>query len=92
MKNNSLTLKITTLAVLTLCFSFLTGGALLLKNLESLLTSWGQDLQMTVYLAASQSDEERNQIEKKLSSYPSVESVSYVSQQASLDKFSAQPP
>lgn len=90
MKNNSLTLKITTLAVLTLCFSFLTGGALLLKNLESLLTSWGQDLQMTVYLAASQSDEERNQIEKKLSSYPSVEGVSYVSQQAALDKFSAQ--
>ncbi len=87
---NSLTLKVTTLAVLTLCFSFLTGGALILKNLESVLTSWGQDLQMTIYLDHTQTEAERNQIQKRLSSYAAVEGVSYVTRENALEKFRTQ--
>lgn len=87
---NSLTLKVTTLAVLTLCFSFLTGGSLVLKNLESVLTSWGQDLQMTIYLNPNQTEEERSQIHKKISQYIAVENVSYVTRESALEKFRSQ--
>ncbi|MEK6774312.1 MAG: permease-like cell division protein FtsX [Bdellovibrionota bacterium] len=90
MKKSSLALKMTTFVVLTMCFLFLIGGSLVLKNVNHVLTSWGQDLQMTIYLDQAQTEEQRNQIIQKLSRYPDVESTRYVPQEKALEQFRVQ--
>ncbi len=90
MKHRSLALKLTTFTVLSLCFSILFGGSLLLGNLKNILSSWGQDLQMNVYLNSGHTEEQRNSIKEKILQYPGVEDVSYVSEEESLKVFRTQ--
>lgn len=90
MKQRSLALKLTTYTVLTLCFSILFGGSLLLGNLKNILSSWGQDLQMNIYLNSSHTEEQKNLIKEKVLQYPGVEEVSYISEEESLKFFRTQ--
>ena len=90
MRKRSLALKLTTFTVLTLCFSILFGGSLLLGNLKNILSSWGQDLQMNIYLNSGHTEEQRNSIKEKVLQYPGVDEVSYLSEEESLKVFRSQ--
>lgn len=90
MKMRSYALKLTTFAVLAMCFSILFGGNLVLKNLDNVLTAWGEDLQMNVYLNSGHSEQQRNELIEKIKQYPHVEKVDYASEEESLKTFQTQ--
>jgi len=90
MKKNSVHLKLMTVGVLTLCFSFIAAGAVLLQNFQQILSAWGDDLQMTVYIDQNQSVDDQTRITNKILNYAGVEKVQFVSQQESIQQFEGQ--
>lgn len=80
-------LQITTALVLSACAFLVSGSLLLTGNLQSILTMWGEESVVTVYLQSDLSIEQKDEVESFLRSLPDVSEVSYVSQQQALEEF-----
>lgn len=88
MKNKAL--RISTMMVVTACFLVMGGGLLLSQNLKNLLTLWGNDIQLTVYLNDDSTELQQAQIQKFLNSSRSVKGVLFVDQRKALADFQLQ--
>lgn len=83
-------LKISTLVVVTACFVVMGAALLVSKNFKNLLTLWGEDLQLTVYLDPDISNVGRDGIEKKLKDSGKVATVKFIDQEKALNDFRSQ--
>jgi cell division transport system permease protein len=83
-------LKLTTLIVVTACFVVIGASLLVSKNFRNILTLWGEDVQMTVYLSSDLSEQGRQDIEKYLKDSGQVSDVQLVSQEKALSDFRVQ--
>lgn len=83
-------LKISTLVVVTACYVIMGGALLVSQNFRNLLTMWGEDVQMTVYLAEDLSPQGRQDIEAKIRQSEGVGEVQFISQDQALKDFRVQ--
>lgn len=83
-------LKISTLIVVTACFVVMGSTVLLSQNFKNLLTLWGEDVQMTVYLSQDLSDKGRQEIEDKLKATGKVGEIKLITQEKALGDFRTQ--
>lgn len=83
-------LKISTLVVVTACFVVMGSTVLLSQNFKNLLTLWGEDVQMTVYLSQDLSDKGRQEIEEKLKATGKVGEIKLITQEKALGDFRTQ--
>lgn len=83
-------LKFSTLIVVTACFVVLGATLLVSQNFRSILTLWGEDVQMTVYLSQDLSDQGRLEIESRLKKTGKVSEVHLVTQEKALGEFRIQ--
>lgn len=83
-------LKISTLVVVTACFVVMGASLLLTINLQKILTLWGDDIQMTVYLAEDLTVENRQEIEAGLKAEPKIGKVELITQEMALGDFRKQ--
>lgn len=83
-------LKISTLVVVTACFAVMGAAVLISQNFKNILTLWGEDVQMTVYLSSDLSDKGRLFIIEKLNSSGKVGTVQHINQENALTEFRAQ--
>ncbi|KHD88067.1 MAG: hypothetical protein OM95_11140 [Bdellovibrio sp. ArHS] len=86
----NLALKISTLVVVTACFAVMASGLLISQNFKNILTLWGEDVQMTVYLSQDLSEQGRLFIEKKLKESGKIGAIQLVNQEKALSDFRAQ--
>lgn len=84
------TLQFSTLIVVTACYLVVCGSFLLSQNLQKILTVWGEELQMTVYLSENSEALDVETLQKKIESNPNVGKVKFVSKDRALDDFRAQ--
>lgn len=89
-KQKNLSLIFSTYLILTLSFTVVMIFSLLSVNINTLLTKWGQDTQVIVYLTNNISTLERERIEKFVTSDPIVAEVSFVSKEKALEDFQSQ--
>ncbi|MFM6929469.1 MAG: cell division protein FtsX [Bdellovibrio sp.] len=86
----NLALKLSTLIVVTACFAVIGVSLLISQNFKNVLTMWGEDVQLTVYLASDISEEGRKGIEKFLTDSGKVSEVKLVNQEKALSDFRTQ--
>jgi len=84
------TLQFTTLLVVTACYLVVCSSMVLSQNLQKILTVWGEDLQMTVYLSENSEAPEIDTLRRKIETKPGVGSVRFVSKEQALQDFRAQ--
>lgn len=61
--------------------------AMLSRNLEVLLTKWGEDLQVTAYLDPKLPEDKRVELAQNLEKLPEVERTTYVSEALAMRRF-----
>lgn len=83
-------LKLSTLVVVTACFVVMGAALLISQNFRNILTLWGEDVQMTVYLAQDLSDSGRESIQARLKENDEVGAVKFISQEKALGDFRLQ--
>jgi cell division transport system permease protein len=83
-------LRVTTFIVVSACFVVMGFSLLLSQNFKRILTLWGEDVQMTVYLSADLSEPGRLDIEKLLNDTGKVGKVTLVTQEKALSDFRTQ--
>lgn len=83
-------LKVSTLVVVTACFVVMGSALLIAQNFKNILTLWGEDVQMTVYLSQDLSEKGREFIENKIKESGSVGEIHYVTQEKALGDFRTQ--
>jgi cell division transport system permease protein len=86
----NLALKLSTLIVVTACFAVIGVCLLISQNFKNILTLWGEDVQLTVYLANDISEDGRKGIEKFLTDSGKVSEVKLVNQEKALSDFRTQ--
>lgn len=80
-------LWISSLVVSTACFAVMAGALLFSQNLRNVLTLWGEDIQMTVYLSSDLTPQQQTEIEKTLREAAHVRQVQLVTQEKALEDF-----
>ncbi len=90
MKKKNLALQISTLVVTTACFTVMACTLLFSQNLRNILTLWGEDIQMTVYLGQDLSIEQQQNIEQVLRAEKNVRDVRLITQEKALTDFRTQ--
>src|SRR5690554_263145 len=80
-------MQIATLAVLAGTYTVISMSLLIHQNLESILTQWGQTVQMSVYLDDEIQPEDRSKIEAFLRKQDLFSKVNYVSKDQAAAKF-----
>ncbi len=80
-------LKVSTLIVVTACFAVMASTLLISQNFRHLLTLWGEDVQMTVYLKEDLPEESRQGIIQKLEETGKVGKVRFINQEEALSDF-----
>ena len=83
-------LQVSTLIVITACFVVIGSSLLLSQNMKKILTLWGDDIQMTVYLSPELNPTQQAALEKNLSQIPEIGEVKYITQQKALSDFRSQ--
>ena len=83
-------LKLSTLVVVTACFVVMGAALLISQNFRNILTLWGEDVQLTVYLAQDLSDSGRDNIQARLRDHDEVGAVTFISQEKALGDFRSQ--
>ncbi|ASD65229.1 cell division protein FtsX [Bdellovibrio bacteriovorus] len=83
-------LKVSTLVVVTACFVVMGAALLVSQNFRNILTLWGEDVQMTVYLSQDLSEKGRQDIESKIKENENVAGVKFVTQEQALGDFRSQ--
>ncbi len=86
----NLALKLSTLIVVTACFVVMGAALLISQNFKNILTLWGEDVQMTVYLSPELSRQGREGLESFLKETGKVGEVSFVNQEKALSEFRTQ--
>ncbi len=89
-RGNNFALHLSTLVVATACFVVMGSALLISQNLKSILTLWGEDMQMTVYLAQDLSSAQQKKIEDFLHQQKNVQEVVLVNQEKALGEFRTQ--
>lgn len=80
-------LKFSTLIVLVACFCVFDGALLGSKNLKNILTQWGEEAQLTVYLKSSVDVSEKEEIEGRIKQHEIIDSVTYISPEMAMNDF-----
>ncbi len=83
-------LQSATVLVLSMSFVLISFFAATSKNLYTLLSSWGENLQMTVYLSEGTDSKRTDEIQKILESEDKLESVLFVPKSKALEVFKTQ--
>lgn len=83
-------LKFATFFVITSCYLVIAASLVFGLNLKSLLSKWGEDVQMTVYLSPDVTESQKKVIEKNLQSHAAIENFEFISQTKALDDFREQ--
>lgn len=83
-------LKISTLVVVSACFVVMGSALLFSQNFKNILTLWGKDVQLTVYLAPDISEKGREFIEGKLKATGKTSEIHLVTQEKALGDFRSQ--
>ncbi|MEK2689286.1 cell division protein FtsX [Bdellovibrio sp. GT3] len=86
----NLALKLSTLIVVTACFVVMGAAALLSQNFKNILTHWGEDVQLTVYLSSDISEAGRQELEAYFKSQKDIGDFALVTQEKALTDFRAQ--
>lgn len=86
----NLALKLSTLVVATACFIVMGASLLISQNFKNILTMWGEDVQMTVYLSQDISEQGRKGLEEFLKNTGKVNTVTYINQERALGDFRTQ--
>ncbi len=86
----NLALKFSTLIVVTACFVVMATSMLISKNFRNVLTHWGEDVQLTVYLSSDISAQGRDELEKYFKGHKSIGDFTLVTQDKALSDFRAQ--
>lgn len=89
-KDAQWTLRISTFIVVAACFVVMGFSLILSQNFQRILTLWGEDVQMTVYLSSDLSEQGRQDIEKLLKDSGKVSQVTLVTQEKALSDFRTQ--
>jgi len=87
-KKNSL--RFATVIVLTASFAVLQLLSLFALNLQNVLTMWGQQLQVNVYLSEEATPQQTTQVQNFLKNSDSIDHVEYISAQKALNTFKDQ--
>lgn len=87
---NHLALKISTLIVATACFTVMAGALLISQNLKRVLTYWGQDIQMTVYLSQELEPAQKQKIEDFFKTHSEIKEAKLITQEKALGDFRQQ--
>ncbi|MCB0350257.1 MAG: permease-like cell division protein FtsX [Bdellovibrionales bacterium] len=80
-------MQFATLSVLIGSFTVVSISALVHQNMERMLTHWGQEVKVTVYLQDAIQDSEKNKIHKYLSSNKMFEKVHLLTKKEAAEKF-----
>lgn len=83
-------LKISTLVVVTACFVVMGASILVSQNFKKILTLWGEDVQMTVYLSQDISEKGYQFIESKLKESGKTGEIHLINQEKALEDFRSQ--
>ena len=83
-------LQFSTLVVVTACYLVVTISVLLSQNLRKILTVWGEDLQMTVYLTDNSEAQDIESLKNKIESDKNIGKVKFVSKESALSDFRGQ--
>jgi len=83
-------LQFSTLIVVTACYLVVCGSFLVSKNLQKILTVWGEELQMTVYLSENSEVSAIESLQKKIEADANVGKVSFISKDQALNDFRVQ--
>src|SRR5437868_9207064 len=83
-------LQFSTLVVVTACYLVVSVSLLLSQNLRKILTVWGEDMQVTVYLSENSESAEIQSLQKKIEANSKVGKVKYISKEAALTEFQGQ--
>lgn len=83
-------LKISTLVVVTACFVVMGASILVSQNFRKILTLWGEDVQMTVYLSQDISEKGYQFIESKLKESGKAGEILLINQEKALEDFRSQ--
>jgi cell division transport system permease protein len=84
------TLQFTTMLVVTACYLVVCSSLLLSQNLKKILTVWGEELQMTVYLSENVEANEVASLQKKIEANPNVGKIRFISKEKALADFRGQ--
>lgn len=80
-------LKFSTIIVLIACFCVFDGALLGSKNLKNILSQWGEEAQLTVYLKSSVDVSEKEEIEGRIRQHEIIDSVTYISPEMAMNDF-----
>lgn len=83
-------LKVSTMIVVTACFVVMGAALLVSQNFKNILTLWGEDVQLTVYLDPDISQSGREFIEGKLKGSGKVGEIQLITQEKALSDFRSQ--
>ncbi len=83
-------LQFSTLVVVTACYLVVSISVLLSQNLRKILTLWGEDLQMTVYLAEESDPDQVQVLQNKIETNKNVGKVKLITKEAALQEFRGQ--
>lgn len=83
-------LRLSTWLVLSSCFSVLIGAALMSTNLERLLTLWGDEFQVTAYLAPDTGEDVIEGIRRRITAEATTGKVEFVGRERALKEFREQ--
>ncbi|WP_413576263.1 cell division protein FtsX [Bdellovibrio sp. HCB290] len=86
----NLALKFSTLIVVTACFVVMGAALLVSKNFKNILTHWGEDVQLTVYLSSDISAQGRDDLEGYFKSRKEIGDFNLVTQEKALSDFRVQ--
>lgn len=87
---SQMALKISTMVVVTACFVVMGASLLVAQNFRNILTLWGEDMQLTVYLDPDITTVGRESIENKLKSSDKIGGIKFVTQENALNDFRTQ--
>jgi cell division transport system permease protein len=87
---HSATVQLTTLTVLSGTFFVISTFALIHENLDSVLTRWGQEVQMTVFLEDDIDLVNLEELKLKIQKHRAVDTVAYISKEDAAKEFLTQ--
>ncbi len=82
-------ISLITVAIISVCLFLVGGYVLLTANLGQAVRTWRSDLRVTLYLQDGASEEDAAALQDRLSSFPEVKSVAYISKDQALSDFTA---
>lgn len=83
-------LKISTFIVVTACFVVMGSSLLVSQNFKKILTLWGEDVQMTIYLSQDISEKGLQYVQSKIQESGKASDIQLITQEKALEDFRIQ--